>query len=263
MRHITFMHAAPLWQEGGIPREDTEKINQARDRLSVALEQVPEGVEVSIEVPSGRPIDAILQTAKAHRADVIILGTPTRSLLNEKLFGSTAVGLSQKIAIPLVVLRPQLISAYTTEELDLRCRHLFRYLLVPYEGSATANYLVEQVQHYVELKPPQPPEACLLCWVINDAGRREIPKDYQKQEAQKILATKKSALEQLNLRVTTEVREGNPLTEILDAALMFDITAIAVCSDTLGKLVEWSVPSFTGELLRRSWHPVLFFPPKR
>jgi nucleotide-binding universal stress UspA family protein len=70
-------------------------------------------------------------------------------------------------------------------------------------------------------------------------------------------------LEQLGLQVHTQVRLGNPYLEILDASLEFDISAIAIASDHLGKIIDWPVRSFAGELMRRSWHPVLFFPPQR
>jgi hypothetical protein len=65
------------------------------------------------------------------------------------------------------------------------------------------------------------------------------------------------------LNVDTEVRLGDSYTEILDAALEFDISAIAIASENVGKIVEFPVRSFAGELMRRSWHPILFFPPQR
>jgi nucleotide-binding universal stress UspA family protein len=67
----------------------------------------------------------------------------------------------------------------------------------------------------------------------------------------------------LGLQVHAEARLGNPYEEVLQAALEFDISAIAISSDNSGKLIEWSVRSFASELMRRSWHPVLFFPPPR
>jgi nucleotide-binding universal stress UspA family protein len=103
----------------------------------------------------------------------------------------------------------------------------------------------------------------MLLWVVSEGGRREVPKDYQVQEAQEQLESVKAELEQLGLQVHAQVRRGNAYEQILDAALEFDISAIAISSDNLGKLIEWPVRSFAGELMRRSWHPVLFFPPQR
>jgi nucleotide-binding universal stress UspA family protein len=62
------------------------------------------------------------------------------------------------------------------------------------------------------------------------------------------------------LNVTTLVVEGDPLTEILRAADRYDIGAIATSSRGIGGLLRWSIPSLTREILRHSWHPVLYFP---
>ncbi|HEY9649758.1 MAG TPA: universal stress protein [Coleofasciculaceae cyanobacterium] len=263
MKQIVFLHSVPLWQEGEIPRIDKEAIAQARDRLQHSLKAAPKGVEVHIEVPSGRPIENILKTSKSYRPDVILTGMPIRSLLQEKLFGSTTTELAKACKIPVLILRPQLISTYTCEELELRCQHLFRYLLIPYNGSESSEYLIEKIKQYAQNRPDNSLKQCLLMWVVEQGGRREIPKDYQVKEAQEKLKQVKTDLEQLGLQVNTEVRLGEPYEEILDAALVFDISAIAVSSKSLGTLLEWPTASFAGELIRRSWHPVLFFSPPR
>ncbi|HEY9609070.1 universal stress protein [Allocoleopsis sp.] len=263
IQQIIFLHSVPLWEEGEIPRIDQEAIEKARDRFQKSLKNVPEGVEVKIEVPSGRAIDTIPKVAKQYQPDVILTGMPIQSLLQEKLFGSTASGLVRACVTPLLMVRSQLISTYTREELDLRCKHLFRYLLIPYDGSNPSKYLVQKVKEQAQNRPDNSLEECMLLWVVDEGGRREVPKDYQVKEAQEQLQLVKVELEQLGLQVNAEVRLGNPYEEILDAALEFDISAIAISSDNLGKLIEWPVRSFAGELMRRSWHPVLFFPPQR
>ena len=263
MKKIIFLHSVPLWEEGGIPRIDDEAIEKARDRLQQSLKSVPDGVDIEIEVPSGRPIDTIPKAARTHQVDVVITGMPLRSLLQEKLFGSTTAGLVRACTTPVLILRPQLISTYTCEELDLRCQHLFRYLLIPYNGSNASKYLVQKIKDYAQNRPDSSLEQCLLMWVVDEGGRREVPKDYQLGEAKEQLEPVKAELEQLGLQVNTAVRLGNPYEEILDAALEFYISAIAMASDNLGKLIEFPVRSFAGELMRRSWHPILFFPPQR
>jgi nucleotide-binding universal stress UspA family protein len=263
IKQIIFLHSVPLWDEGEIPRIDQEAIDKARDRFQERLKNVPEGVEVKIEVISGRPFDTIPKVAKSYQADVIFIGMPMRSLLQEKLFGSTSAGLVRACSTPVLTLRPQLISTYTCEELDLRCQHLFRYLLLPYDGSNAAKYIVQRVKEYAQNRPDRSLEQCMLLWVVSEGGRREVPKDYQVREAQEQLESVKAELEQLGLQVHAQVRRGNAYEQILDAALEFDISAIAISSDNLGKLIEWPVRSFAGELMRRSWHPVLFFPPQR
>ncbi len=263
MNHIVFLHNAPLWEEGEIPRVDTEKVKAARDRLEVALQQVPAGAEVVVEVPSGRTRDLILQAAKNHQADLIVLGMPSRNLLAEKLFGSDTMALCQQAPIPLLILRPQMISTYTREELDLRCQHLFRQLLVPYDDSHAAQYLVAQLKQTLQPQQTADLETLLLCRVVDDSGQRNLSRDYLITEAQKSLEPLQAEFQSLGLQTQMQVRQGDPVVEILAAAREEDISEIALSSDSLGGLLEWSVPSLTGEILRRSWHPVLYFPPQR
>ncbi|NJR31579.1 MAG: universal stress protein, partial [Chamaesiphon sp. CSU_1_12] len=97
-------------------------------------------------------------------------------------------------------------------------------------------------------------ERCVLCWVTDS-----IPT----QTEQNLLADIKVDLETANLQVTTDLRRGTPLTEILEVAQMEEISAIAISTGTIGKFQEWITASFAAELLRLSWSPVLFFPPLR
>ena len=263
-QQIVFMHAVPLWEEGGIPRVDTEKIEQARARLSAGLQSLPPGIEVKVEVRSGKVLENILEVAKSYQTQLIILGMASQSLVTETLFGSTTMALAQRTPVPLLIFRPQLISAYTGEELDLRCRHLCRYLLIPYNGSQTSQLLLKRIKDYIRDRPDKSVEKCLLCWAIEEVGHRDLPKDYYRQQVQQAtdsLTTIKTELERLNLSVEIQVRQGNRMTEIVDAALMSDISAIAIASEQMGNIFQFpSFTSFTADLMRRSWHPVLFLP---
>ncbi len=260
MKQIVFLHTVALWEKGIIPRVDSEKIEQAQARLASSVGESSTDVEVKIEVQSGKPVETILKVAQTYQSQLIILGSQSRDLLTEKLVGSTMADLSRKTTIPLLVLRPQLIFAFTNEELTLRCQHLGRSLLLPYNGSKVANYLVQQVKQSAQQQSGRFLEQCTLCWVLEDSSSREIPRKIQPQQASDTLSQIKADLESVNLQVETQVLEGHSMTKILEAAATADISAIAVSSGTIGKLQEWLVSSFAAELLRNSWYPVLFFP---
>jgi nucleotide-binding universal stress UspA family protein len=262
VQQVTFLHCVPLNEGGVIPRLDEDKMNVARDRLSVAMNQAPVGVDVKVVVEYGRPTDTILKVAQQTNSDLIVVGTSIRNMLAEKIFGSTAIALYERTSIPILALRPQLISTYTTEELSLRCQHLFRYLMLPYDGSETAKYLIEQVKQSVS-QPNRVLEACYLCWMIDDVDRRGIPQEPKIQAAQAALATIKAELVSLGLEVETAVLPGSPVPEILKASMEPDISAIAVCHAAKNQFLKLSVPSFTAELLRQSWHPVIYVPFKK
>jgi nucleotide-binding universal stress UspA family protein len=260
VKQITFLHVIPISTGREIPRVDEQKVAAARDRLTPPA---ADGIEVKVEVKWGRPIDQILGTAKDYQSDLILVGTPTRSLLTEKIMGSTMMELCKQISVPLMILRPQLIGAYTSEELNLRCRHLFRYLLIPYDGSQTADYLLGRVKQKAQERPGDSLEECKLCWVYQTSGRRDIPKAEFSEASKAKLAAARGELTALGLQVSTEVVEGVAIQEVLMTAQENDVSAIAISSGTLGKLIEISSPSFAGEVLRRSWHPVIYFPPAK
>jgi len=256
--HITFFHSVP-YIEDGVLREDTDALAEARSRLAPASENVPDGVTVEVEVVSGRPMDTIPRAATARDCDLVIVGTPSRSLLEEKVFGSTSMGLARAISVPLLIFRPQLITTYTEEEMALRCRHLVRYLLVPYNDGKSAHYAIEQIEKYVSDRGTSSTQCCLLCWVIDDGGRREIPIEPRLQEAEEKLQSVKSKLEGLGLTVETRAIKGAPLTQILDTALVRDISAIAIGNEDRNTFLDWTVPSLAQDILRTSWFPVLVF----
>ncbi|MBF2025760.1 MAG: universal stress protein [Oscillatoriales cyanobacterium C42_A2020_001] len=259
-KQITFLHCVPFKESGAIPRADAEKVEQARSQLESGLKNIPAGLSVDLKVESGRPLDLILKIAREQSVDLLMLGYSLRNALSEKIFGSTSAEIYKRTTIPVLSVRPQLISTYTREELDQRCRHLFRYLMLPYDGTEAAKYLIEQIKRRAAQQATPLLQACHLVWIVDDCDRRDIPKEPFIQQAQKELATVKAELAPLNLQVETEVRLGSPVMEVIKAATEPDISAIAVCHNPRNSLLQLSIPSFTQDLFRHSWHPVLYFP---
>jgi nucleotide-binding universal stress UspA family protein len=262
LKKIIFFHSVPLWEEGEVPRVDEAKIEQAKQRLSVALTNVPQDVEVKIEVPCGKPLDTIRRLLKQESVDAILTGTPIRSLLQEKFFGSTSVGLAKLATQPLAIVRPQLITTYTKEELALRCKHLWRSLLIPYNDSENARYLIKQLKTYAQNCSPSLLPECILVAVVEDSGRAAIYSEQRVRQTQAKLALVASELAELNIKVQTEVRQGNPLIEILAAAASLEISAIALATDFKNNPLQWTVRSFANDLMRSSWFPLLLFTAK-
>jgi nucleotide-binding universal stress UspA family protein len=255
LKQAIFLHTVPLLERGIISRVDTETITQIQAQLETQLKQAvgatTPSLDVKIEVVSGRPAATILKTVQSYQAELVVLGSQVHSLLAEKLIGSTMAELSHCTPVPLLVLRPQLIRTFTAEELTLRCRHLLQSVLLPYDGSASANYLVQQIKALAQKQSGIVVERCVLCRVANDL---------EQTPAHDILGRLKADLEAVGLRVEIAVREGTAISQILETAQQADVSAIAVSSGTIGKFQEWLVSSCTAEILRQSWHPVLFFP---
>ncbi|MGD1906991.1 MAG: universal stress protein [Leptolyngbyaceae cyanobacterium] len=260
LQQLTFFHNVALQTDRGIPKIDEDEMAAAKRRLEASLCEIPEAASVSVEVMTGRAKDNILGLVESTESDLVFLGMPTRNLLTEKLFGSTTMGLVERLQVPVMILRPQLISTYTTPELELRCQGLFRYLLVPYDGSATSDQLLHRIQSAVEKSPEQVLERCLIVWVVDESIRPELRGKNPTATAQEKLEAASAGLKNLGIVVETLVKEGDPQEELFKVAENHDISAIAVFSSHKRGLQRWSVPSFTREILRCSWHPVLDFP---
>lgn len=261
-QQIVFVHSVPLWEEGEVPRVDQDGIERAQARLAAATKHSPAGIEVHVEVLSGKPTEIIPKLVADYHSQVILLGTPTRSLAQEVIFGSTTIGLTRVTSQPLMILRPQLISTYTREELSLRCQHLWRYLLIPYNGSEAADYLLQKLKTILQQNKQHHWQACLLVWVITESGgRRQFRHAAEQQMAQEKLAAAQAGLEVYGLQVKTVIRSGDLMRELNDVALEFDISAIATAYVSRGALIDWTIPNFANEILRHSWFPVLFFSP--
>ncbi len=262
LKRIIFLHSISVWEDERIAKVDQEKIAQAKERLAPALDNVPDGIEVKIEVLSGTVKDCVLQLIETYDIDVVFTGMPVRNALETKIFGSHTLDLAPATTTPLMVIRPQLISTYTYEELSLRTKHFWRYLLVPYNDGDSAQYLLERIKQMAQNQPDGCFEECLLLWVI-DGGRSQELSNYHLQQAQDKLNQVQQELETLNLKVTTEIRQGDPLEEILDTAIYYDISAIATACQYRSNFLAWTAPSLANDILSNSWFPVLFFSPEK
>ncbi len=254
---VVFFHNVSITAEREIPKVDATAISEAKQTLSAAKDaDLPNGKSVLVYVRSGRVIENISKVARCYGSDVLVLGTPTRSLLTEKIFGSTTMGIARQLDIPLVILRPQLVSTYREGELALRCQTLFEHLLVPFDGSDSAQTLVSKIK--VAAQTNSLPRQCTLCWVIDECIRVELRESEEQVEV--ALQQVKAELEAVGIEVFTEIRQGDPEPEILKSAEINDISAIAISSGKSKGILKWSVPSFASALLRSSWHPVIHFP---
>lgn len=258
MTHIVFFHNVPLMTSREIPCVDEERVSEARSVLAAAESAVPAGVTVKIEIASGRASENIVRAANKYSPDIIFSGMPTRSALNERLFGSTTLDIADKVNVPILIMRPQLVSTYREAELAQRCQNLFDYLLVPYDNSSSAKKLVGKIKEIIQAEPKGALETCTLCWVVDGGGRLANSSPVEKAQAE--LDKVKADLDGLGTEIKTEVRVGDPLEEIMKSGEQNDISAIAVCSGKSGGLLKLTVPSFTNAILRASWHPIIHFP---
>lgn len=257
---VIFLHSCAIVDDGDKPRVREDKLSRARKLLKLDEQMIPKGITAEVILDNRRPADAILDSIDKHDIDLVLVSRPIRSLLDEKLFGSTTIAVLQRIKVPVMVLRPELLWVMTRDELCLRFQHFFSHLMIPYDHGNSAQHVIAQIKANVP-KQPKGLLACTLCWVVSDAGQQELAATQKFNEAERVLGQVKKDLEALGLTVDTVIVSGTPVLEAQKAAHDRDIHAVVVSSGSVGKIWELSIPSFAGEILRRSVYPVIYFPP--
>lgn len=263
---VTFIHCVPPWEEGDVPRIDEAKVREAKEILSRAIAQQTDAIAVDVEVVTGKPSKMLAKSVISHQSDVVIMGTATRNRLQATLFGSTTLAVAQATQVPLMLLRPQLICTYTAEELALRCQHFWRSLLVPYNDSESGKYLLEQLKLTLQRGGADVPERCVLITVVNEGGRPRrtgVINSWRYEQAEAALVDAQAELSACGVEVSYEIRTGDTLPEITQAAMAQNTSAIAIAYVTKQALLELTAPSFANEVLRHSWFPILLFSPRR
>jgi len=71
---------------------------------SLANRLAEAGVEASVSVVPGRPVPAVLDFARQHNADLIVVGSSTRPKVAERLLGSVPLDLIKQSAKPVLVI---------------------------------------------------------------------------------------------------------------------------------------------------------------
>lgn len=69
---------------------------------------LPEGVKTHYTVVRGEPAEAIIEQAKLHHADVIVMGTHGRTGLNRLLAGSVAETVVRRAPCSVLTVKPKL-----------------------------------------------------------------------------------------------------------------------------------------------------------
>ncbi len=265
LEQVTFVHSLDWEEDGiGIPDDMTDDIEATRSALLKACGDIPVGLTVDVLVQVGKPSEVIKSAIQQYQPDILVQGMAIRNLLVEKLFGSTTMELLPKVPIPVLIMRPQLVASLTLDELQLRCRQLFRSILLPCDFSETSRQLVSSIVHKMQDNSSHQIHSVLMIYVVDPGSRRnqgrslEDLKSYYSAQLHELQQAFQDTAP--DVQFLSEVRVGSPVKEILLSAGDTDMTAIATASRHTGNFWEWSIGSTTGEILRKSWHTILFFP---
>jgi len=92
-----------------IPAKQIDEANEAAHEqalrvLDGAAKQYCEGIDVKFEIKPGDPLNVILDAARHHDADAIVLAASGRNILERALMGSVAGKVVREAPCPVVVI---------------------------------------------------------------------------------------------------------------------------------------------------------------
>jgi nucleotide-binding universal stress UspA family protein len=102
-----------------LPSVNTEWDIKAKEELDkLAKTEIPESVNVTTILKTGKPFLEIIETASEENADLIIIATHGHSGVEHILFGSTAEKVVRKAPCPVLTLREPIKGFMFKEEIN-------------------------------------------------------------------------------------------------------------------------------------------------
>lgn len=231
----------------GLPDIREAWAEDARKTLrSVAQRARARGVRFAdAEVLIGKPWYEIVEAARRHQADLVILGNSGRSLFRRLLLGSTAENVVRHSLVPVLVTRSRPLSG-------------LRRVLVPVsfdEGSRAAlEYAAQRLPRRVEVEALHavPPIGVVESWV--PLPPPSVP------EATRELRAFVDAAGARRAGVKVELA-NDPAAAILRRARAWKADLILLCTHGRGGLAHVLLGSVAEKVARYADRPVLVLPP--
>lgn len=218
-----------------------ESAREQANRYLRAVEErlVSEGVCARRILGEGPPAEVILHAAAREYVSLIAMSTHGRTGLSRFVLGSVAEKVLRASDAPVLVVR-----SFGAAPAELS----FRRILVPFDGSQ-ASLAVSCIVK--ELFAPLDARVVLL-HVLDpqwEGVQWALPERPMKEAADAFIAA--------CLPTTTEVRKGDPATEILNACRDYDIDIIAMTTHGRTGPSRWVFGSVTEKVLRAATVPLL------
>ena len=231
----------------GLPGMNFEKRRRnALERYRSIFEDA--GFRVETHVVRGTPHRRINGIAESVGASLSIVGSRGSSPLENRFIGSTARNLARTSVTPLLVNRIQ----RATDDPDVLEEHLFQRMLYATDFSENAQEAFEAfsyLRHATE-------EATLVhVQTPADPDPDDEPRDRLDELADR--------LEEWNIETRLDVRQGDPVEEILGAEDEHDPSTTLVGSRGHSRLRRLLLGSVSEDVVAKADGNVMLIPPKR
>lgn len=272
--HLVHVHERVVFS-GNAPMYDTRLDNETRQRMRADLTEVAAQLarETSVSADAtfldGSIVPMMQRYLEDHRPDLVVMTTHGRGGLSRAWLGSVADGLVRHAAVPVLIVRAE--AEWPTEPVE----PLFRRILVPLDGSAMAEDVLD---HVVLLGTPDATVYTLLTVVVplqfiappgypypEYAALADGP-EIQSRRAMALthLEASAEALRESGMIVETRVAvHYQPAQGILDAAEEWHADLIAVSTHGRGGVKRVLLGSVADKVMRGASVPVLVHRPDR
>ncbi|HVA37343.1 MAG TPA: universal stress protein [Candidatus Dormibacteraeota bacterium] len=97
------------------PRPSLDAAHEAAEKVmqDAAKRAADAGVAAETDVLDGDPVASILDAAREHHADLILMGSHGRGGLARAMLGSVTEGVLRKSSVPVLVVRTQRVPAHS------------------------------------------------------------------------------------------------------------------------------------------------------
>jgi len=228
------------------------------------------GREVTTAFRTGRIVETLLDEARAHHADVVVMASHGRGTLSRACLGSVADEFLREADRPVILIRPtegEPPSAAPVED--------FETLLVPLDGSELSECALAHATELGEHFGSSYHLTRVVPYAL-DLGTSYLPQESrsnqellaeEKANAAKYLERHAERMRRRGLRVTTsvavDVQAGHAGHAILEEAEAVGCDSIAMATHGRTGLRRLILGSVADEVLRGSHVPLLLYRPVR
>lgn len=270
---VLLLHVADKRESESLPLYQGY-IDQASERLSREMAELQaktggKPVLVKGEVTLGYPAEGILTYAEEKEADFILMATHGRSGITRWVMGSVADKVLRSAALPVLLVRAGMPKDVAYE------KWVSPRLLVPLDGSEVAELVLPHVEtlasHLGEadgdvilvrvceplvLPPVTAPETSVNWGTAADEYMAK-----SRESAEMYLSRVQKGLTDAGLKVSLQVLEGDPATEIIDHANKIKANLVVMATHGRSGLGRWAYGSVAQKVLQGASSPILMVRP--
>lgn len=217
MEEIILLHVRP--PENNKMTESPEKLLEKKEHLLAPL-----GIPVRslvVESEYGNIARGITSTANHERASLIVMAARGKSLLRTLVLGSVSKGVIEESTTDVLVLHFQGEDAPDEKNLEKYCMNIFFRILCPVDFSKPTTDSLSFLSGLPLIRE------VILLHVLPGANSRS-DQEQQIAEARVKLEDLKNSLALSSGKIRTEIRQGDPATEIASCAEKEDVSLVLI-----------------------------------